>query len=141
MTTLHPQLKKDCLLLGRFPLSLLLLMPDANYPWCILVPDRPGISEIYQLSEVDQQQLLRESSRLGETMMREFDGDKLNIGALGNLVPQLHVHHVVRFEEDVAWPGPVWGARPAKPYAPGDLEAVTRRLIGALADEDGFTPA
>lgn len=75
------------------------------------MPRRPGIREIHELSEGDQQQLLRESSVLGKGLMEVFSGDKLNIAALGNMVPQLHLHHIVRHEGDAAWPGPVWGCK------------------------------
>ena len=116
MATIHPQLMQDCQLLGNFTLCHLLLMRDANYPWCILVPDRDDISEIHQLSETDQQQLFRESSLLSVAMESAFSPDKLNIAALGNVVPQLHLHHVARYRTDAAWPAPVWGRVPAKPY-------------------------
>ena len=109
---LHPRLAADCILVGRLPLSLLLLFDDARYPWFILVPQRPAVSEIFQLSEADQQQLWRESAALARNLMHSFHADKINIGALGNLVPQLHLHHVARFTTDPAWPGPVWGKRP-----------------------------
>lgn len=122
MAEIHPQLLKDCQLIGRFPLCHLLLMLDANYPWFILVPDRDDISEIYQLSEADQQQLLQESSQLAEALMKLFQGDKMNIAALGNIVSQCHIHHVVRYETDIAWPAPIWGKNPAKPYTD---EAIT----------------
>lgn len=97
-------------------LSHVLLMLDANYPWFILVPDRENIEEIYQLSLAEQRQLISESSRLGEALMRGFNGDKLNVAALGNVVPQLHVHHIVRHRNDPAWPAPVWGKVVARPY-------------------------
>ena len=113
---LHPQLKQDTHVIGDFPLSRLLLLNDARYPWFVLVPRQEGLSEIYQLDTEQQQQLLRESSTLGQFMMEIFKGDKLNIGALGNLVPQLHIHHIVRYHEDEAWPGPVWGVGMAVPY-------------------------
>src|SRR5690348_1989792 len=106
---LHPQLQKDCIQLGRLTLCRLLLMNDANYPWFILVPERPDIREIYELSETDQQQMLRESSALARSLSGIFSPDKLNIAALGNVVPQLHVHHIARFRKDAAWPAPVWG--------------------------------
>jgi diadenosine tetraphosphate (Ap4A) HIT family hydrolase len=135
MAELHPQLQKDCLLVGRFSLCRLLLMRDANYPWFILVPDREGITEIFQLSYVDQVQLLRESSRLSAVLVERFRADKLNIAALGNVVPQLHVHHVVRYRDDPAWPAPVWGRVPARPYTSEGLSAVLRTLRSGLPDD------
>jgi diadenosine tetraphosphate (Ap4A) HIT family hydrolase len=134
MAELHPQLQKDCLLIGRFALCQLLLMRDANYPWFILVPDREGISEIFELSEEDQGQLLRESSQLAAILAERFRADKLNIAALGNLVPQLHIHHVVRYREDAAWPAPVWGRVPVRPYTPEALSTVLETLRSGLYD-------
>ena len=139
MATIHPQLMQDCQLLGKFTLCHLLLMRDANYPWCILVPDRDDISEIHQLSESDQQQLLRESSLLSVAMQSAFSPDKLNIAALGNVVPQLHLHHIARYRTDAAWPAPVWGRVPAKPYLEYELEAVVHSLTALLTS--GFTAA
>ena len=139
MATIHPLLVKDCQLLGKFTLCHLLLMRDANYPWCILVPDRDDISEIHQLSESDQQQLLRESSLLSVAMQSAFSPDKLNIAALGNVVPQLHLHHIARYRTDAAWPAPVWGRVPAKPYLEYELEAVVHSLTALLTS--GFTAA
>ena len=132
MSQLHPQLAKDCLPLGQFPLSHLLLMNDSHYPWFILVPARENIQEIYQLKPAEQQQLMRESSALGQAVMALFHGDKLNIGALGNMVPQLHVHHIVRFRTDPAWPAPVWGKLPAQPYE----EEALKRLFAQLRERD-----
>jgi len=135
MTDIDPILADDCLLLGKFPLSYLLLMQDANYPWFILVPDRVNIQEIYQLSLGDQRQLLHESSLLGESLMKGFMGDKLNIAALGNVVPQLHLHHIVRHRSDPAWPAPVWGKVPARPYDADLLEQVIGVLKQVLREE------
>ena len=136
MFCIHPRLERDCLPLGNFDLCRLLLMSDSRYPWFILVPMREGVSEIFQLPELEQQQLIRESSRLAEALVRTFQPDKLNIAAIGNLVPQLHIHHVVRYATDVAWPAPVWGKLPAVPYDEGDAETVVARLeIGRL---EGF---
>lgn len=132
MAALHPQLVKDCLLIGRFPLCRLLLMQDANYPWFILVPDRKDVTEIYQLSDRDQRQLLRESATLANLLVDRFHADKLNIAALGNVVPQLHVHHIARYRDDPAWPAPVWGHTAAKPYESGQLEETIARLTGGL---------
>lgn len=141
MADLHPQLEKDCLLLGQFKLCKLLLMKDANYPWCILVPDREAISEIHQLDVVDQQQLMRESCLLAAVLEKEFAADKINIGALGNVVPQLHVHHVARYHDDPAWPAPVWGKHPAVPYSESALAEVKEKLLVAIAGHCGFTSA
>ena len=92
-------------------------MQDANYPWFILVPDREAITEVHQLDEADQQQLMRESVLLSRALETAFAPDKLNIAALGNIVPQCHIHHIVRYRTDVAWPAPVWGRVPAKEYS------------------------
>lgn len=120
--TLHPQLNQDCHKLGSFELGLLLLMNDAQYPWFILVPQRPDLREIYQLEPAEQVLLLRESSALGLALMQAYRGDKLNLAALGNMVPQLHLHHIVRHAGDPAWPAPVWGRHPPRPYTPAELE-------------------
>ncbi len=114
---LHAQLAADCRTIADAPLSRLLLLDDAQYPWFVLVPRRAGIREIYELAEADQLQLLRESVALGRALMRAYGGDKLNVAALGNMVPQLHLHHIVRYAGDAAWPAPVWGRHPARPYA------------------------
>jgi diadenosine tetraphosphate (Ap4A) HIT family hydrolase len=126
--------------MGRFPLSHLLLMNDANYPWFILVPDMEGISEIYQLPASDQQQLMLESCLLGKLLMTHFKGDKLNIGALGNMVPQLHLHHIVRYRGDAAWPAPVWGRVPARPYAEKEIDQLVTALKPLLMAEGAFSP-
>jgi diadenosine tetraphosphate (Ap4A) HIT family hydrolase len=132
MAELHPQLKKDCLLLGQFELCKLLLMQDANYPWFILVPDREGITEIYQLDEQDQQQLMRESSIMARLLVEVFHADKVNIAALGNVVPQLHVHHIARYRNDPAWPAPVWGACAVQGYDDEALQALISKTLRAL---------
>lgn len=134
MFELNPVLDSDTVTVVEWPLSLVLLSLDANYPWCILVPRRAGIREIYELDSADQQQLLRESSALGETMMALFQGDKLNVAALGNMVPQLHLHHIVRYEGDEAWPGPVWGVVEKLEYSEELLHERVEALRDALAD-------
>lgn len=130
---LHPTLAADTFVIGDLDLCRLLLMNDANYPWCILVPRRSGIREIYELPEADQQLLWRESSMLGRALMKAFDGKKLNVAALGNVVPQLHLHHVVRYENDPAWPSPVWGKVAAKPYDDASRRTFVQRLRPHLA--------
>lgn len=140
MIELHPQLEKDTLVLGQFLLSKLLLMRDANYPWLILVPAREAVSEIFQLDEADQQQLQRESSCVAQLLAEEFNADKINIGALGNIVPQLHIHHIARYTKDIAWPAPVWGTHPAKVYSPEEAEKMITKVKMALADRFDFLP-
>ena len=136
MTEIHPRLATDCVILGRLVLCHLLLMNDRNYPWFILVPDRANVSEIYQLEAEDRAQLLAESCALSEFVMRDFEGDKLNVAALGNQVPQLHLHHIVRYRSDPAWPGPVWGKQAPVSYAQDELADIRKRL--SEADLPGF---
>ena len=128
--SLHPRLAADTVTIGDFALSRLLLSNDAHYPWTILVPRRADIREIHELCEADQQQLLRESMLLSRALMTAFTPTKLNIAALGNMVPQLHVHQIARYENDAAWPAPVWGRVPAIDYD----EAVRSERIGTLRE-------
>ncbi|WP_049629570.1 HIT domain-containing protein [Cellvibrio sp. pealriver] len=137
MFELHPRLAQDSIVIGEFDLSLLLLSRDANYPWCILVPKREDIYEIHHLTEDEQLQLIRESCRLSEVMTSLFDADKMNVAALGNVVRQLHVHHIARFTDDPAWPQPIWGKLPAKDYDSEELSERIKRLQNALVGE-GF---
>jgi len=130
---LHEQLKQDCFMIGRLPLSLLLLMNDSQYPWFILVPQRARVGEIHQLSEADQQELMRESSQLAACIEAAFKADKINIAALGNVVPQLHIHHIVRYTTDPAWPAPVWGKLKAQPYGDGKADAIMAKLSRNLS--------
>lgn len=138
MFELHQQLASDTIIVGHFELSLVLLHKDSNFPWCILVPRRPGVEEIRQLAHEDQVQLLRESSQLVEVMEDLFAPDKMNIATLGNLVPQLHMHHVARYKADLCWPKPVWGQADAVPYTAANQVERVRRLCHALQGE-GFT--
>ena len=113
---LHPQLKADTHWVSDLELCQVLLMNDAQYPWLILVPRLPGIREIYELSHEQRQQLWSESDRVSAVLLACFQPDKLNIAALGNMVSQLHIHHIVRYSTDAAWPAPVWGKFPPIPY-------------------------
>ncbi|PCK08785.1 MAG: HIT family protein [Alteromonadaceae bacterium] len=137
MFQLHEQLKQDTVVVGQFHLCLVLLHKDANYPWVVLVPKRDSVKEIHQLAEDDQVQLIRESSHLSEVMTSLFAPKKMNIAALGNIVPQLHVHHVARYEDDAAWPKSIWGATPAKAYEGDVLKERLTRLNSSLVGE-GF---
>jgi diadenosine tetraphosphate (Ap4A) HIT family hydrolase len=139
MFVLHEQLEKDSIAIGSFPLSVLLLSRDSNYPWFILVPQRADIREVYQLAEPDQLQLNRESVLLTRLLDEFFQADKMNVAALGNMVPQLHVHHIVRYTSDPAWPNPVWGQAAPKPYDEQALHQRQRDIVDLLKGEQ-FIP-
>jgi len=131
---LDHRLENDTVKLASWPLSEVLLMNDSQYPWVILVPRNEGAKEIYQLTADEQAQLLKESVFLGEALMTLCSGEKLNVAALGNVVNQLHLHHVVRFSSDKAWPGPVWGKYLVVPYTDDALKGVIG-LLGSIADK------
>ncbi len=118
--------------LGRLELSHCLLMDDSRYRWIILVPDLEGVSEIYQLAPQERQQLLSESCLVQQFMVEQFQPDKLNLGALGNIVPQLHLHHIARSRQDPAWPGPVWGHSRPLPYREEDADKVIKLVKNKL---------
>lgn len=141
MFELHADLRRDCFALGKFPLSYLLVMNDTSFPWFILVPARLGAREIYQLSDIEQTQLLRESSYLAQQLATEFNADKMNIAALGNITPQLHLHHIVRYRTDPAWPKPVWGQQPATPYTAMQRADLMLRLKRCLTRDVVFFDA
>ncbi|MEH6617625.1 MAG: HIT domain-containing protein [Porticoccus sp.] len=134
MFELHARLADDTLTVGEFELCQLLIHKDANYPWFILVPKRPAVTEVYHLSEQDRMQLMKESCMLAEALVDVFSPDKINIATLGNMVPQLHIHHVARYTTDIAWPNPIWGAMSAKDYPQTELvhriESVANVLVG-----------
>jgi diadenosine tetraphosphate (Ap4A) HIT family hydrolase len=126
--SLHPQLKQDTIDIGDLPLSKVLVIKDANYPWLLLVPRRPETREIIDLDDVEQAQLTTEVSRAARALKDITKCDKLNIAALGNVVPQLHIHVIARRTTDAAWPRPVWGAVAPIPH---DAEEV-QHFISAL---------
>ena len=131
---LHPQFQQDCIDLGEFDLCRLLLMNDSQFPWYILVPQVNDIREVYQLKPVQRAKLQEESCYLAEKLALEYRAEKLNIAAIGNLVPQLHVHHIVRYRDDKAWPAPVWGKFSAIPYGPRQLEQVINGIKTILTE-------
>jgi diadenosine tetraphosphate (Ap4A) HIT family hydrolase len=131
--SLHPQLEQDTSAVGDLSLSRLLVNNDANYPWLLLVPRRPGAREIIDLDEKDQSQLMIEIGCISRALKDMTACHKLNIAAIGNVVPQLHVHVVARRRDDPAWPNPVWGAAPARAYDLAEREgfiAALRRELG-----------
>ena len=134
--TLHERLAADTVELVRWPLSLVLLMKARQWPWLILVPRRPAIREIYELPDADQQVLMAEIARASRRLAQLVRPDKINVAALGNMVPQLHVHVIARFAGDPGWPGPVWGAVPPEPYAENELTQEVASLRRILADGD-----
>lgn len=125
---LDSRLEADTFRIGESALNLLLLMNDSRYPWCILVPKQAELREIYELSSKDQSTLLAESSLLAKVLMSTYSQEKMNIGALGNVVSQLHVHHVARNKNDPAWPGPVWGHSKAELYSSDNQKKAAQAL-------------
>jgi diadenosine tetraphosphate (Ap4A) HIT family hydrolase len=132
--TLHPQLERDTVPVGDLALSRVLLMNDANYPWLILVPRRAGVVEIVDLAEAERTHLMQEVAQASAVLKALTECEKLNVAAIGNVVPQLHVHVVARRHSDPAWPKPVWGAVPAIAYEP----RVRDGFIGALRGKLGL---
>ncbi len=133
MFELDARLAADTYFVGTTALCRLLLMDDARFPWLILVPEVAEVSEPFDLSEVNQAALWRESMHLSRFLKAHYQAEKLNIAALGNQVPQLHLHHIVRYHSDVAWSGPVWGIGTPEPYAAEEATHLISRLREGLA--------
>lgn len=129
---LNQTLTNDTVPLTSLPLCRVLLMNDSRYPWLILVPARPNIKEIYELSLSDQSQLMSELCRASLALSNLLSPDKINIGALGNIVPQLHIHVIARFRLDAAWPNSVWGSHPPTPYKPSLLKETLKNFQKAF---------
>ena len=130
---LHPRLAADTVPVATWPLCEVLLLNDANYPWLVLVPARPDLRDFHELSPDDMVTAGREISRASEALVELFAPDKINVAALGNMVPQLHIHVVARHMHDAAWPNPIWGVVPAQAYEPdalADRVADLRRVFG-----------
>ena len=135
MFELDPQLESDTFPVGRTSLNRIVLMNDSRFPWLILVPERPDITEPFELTDGDQRVLMQESMIVGKSLKVFFNAHKVNIAALGNQVSQVHLHHIARFRTDAAWPRPVWGAGAAEPYEAGVLRERVALLRGALSSE------
>jgi len=134
MFTLDPRLEKESLLIGEFELSRVLLMNDARYPWVILVPRVTGLTEVFDLTIEQQQQLMIESNGVASRLNTLVQADKMNVAALGNVVSQLHIHHVARFIQDDSWPAPVWGKGESIPYSEQESDAVIEQLKSVFKD-------
>ena len=130
--SLHPRLAADTVFVADWPLSRVVAMNDARYPWLILVPRRDGATEIFDLNAEDRRTMIEEIARASDGLKRLTAAAKINVGALGNLVPQLHVHIVARNPGDAAWPGPMWGQGTAQPYESDALDAFVCQLVNAL---------
>jgi diadenosine tetraphosphate (Ap4A) HIT family hydrolase len=126
--SLHPQLARDTINVGDLPLSRVFVIKDANYPWLLLVPRRDSVSEIIDLDEVERAQLMTEIALVGRALKDVTQCDKLNVAALGNVVPQLHIHLIARRNGDAAWPKPVWGAVPPLSHDPSEVEMFIQAL-------------
>lgn len=124
MFDLHPRIAADTLPAAEWPLCRVLLMNDSSYPWLLLVPRRAGVVEITDLDEADRHVLLDEIARASTALRAAFAPHRINVAALGNVVAQLHVHVIARETDDPAWPRPVWGAAPTRPYT--EVEAAER---------------
>jgi diadenosine tetraphosphate (Ap4A) HIT family hydrolase len=132
---LAPRLAADTHEVGDFELCRVLLMNDSRYPWLILVPRRAGLSEIHDLTAEERSLLIEEAARAGAGLKSLTNAKKINTGALGNMVGQLHVHVVARFVGDAAWPGPVWGSGRSLPY---EDEAASRLVAGLRRALEGL---
>ncbi|MDD3608154.1 MAG: HIT domain-containing protein [Halothiobacillaceae bacterium] len=137
--TLHPQLAADSLPVGHFPLCELRRINESRYPWYLLIPRLGGLSELHDLDEPQLGQLMRESRALAQALHTLHTPDKLNIAVLGNIVPQLHVHHIARHRSDASWPHPVWGRFPTIPLDPDAAQAQIHAMQATLAC-NGLTP-
>jgi diadenosine tetraphosphate (Ap4A) HIT family hydrolase len=131
--SLDPRLEADTQHVLDLPLCRLLLMRDARWPWLILVPRRAGIVELFDLAESDRSSLLTETTQVARALSRASAPEKINVGALGNVVRQFHLHIVARSSGDPNWPKPVWGFESAIPYPPGADEALVRSVLEGLA--------
>jgi len=132
MFELDKRLDSDTFFLCDLPLSRVLLMNDSQFPWIILVPRVDGAREIIDLSDGQQHQFLKESAMISHVINRLFSPQKLNVAALGNVVSQLHIHHVGRFDTDVAWPKPVWGNQAAVPYEKNTVSELVDAIREAI---------
>lgn len=141
MFALHERLVADTVHIIDWPLCSILLMNDSTYPWVVLVPRRHGVVEIHELDKDDRDTLMEELAEASQRLQNTTKAHKINVAALGNVVPQLHVHVIARFATDAAWPRPVWGVVPAQPFAPAALTAEVARLAKVFAIPASPTPA
>lgn len=137
---LHSRLKQDTFFIMDLALSQLLLMNDQRFPWLILVPKRSLIKELYELEQSDQNQLLLEITQISKLFQEKYAADKINIAALGNIVPQLHIHIIARLKQDPAWPSPVWGFEKPTPYSSSTAENLINDIKSLLIPLKNILP-
>ena len=129
---LDERLSRDSVLVTRLGLCELRLQNDKRWPWLVLVPQRDGVSELFDLTPLDQAVLTFETNLVASALKEVTGATKINVGALGNIVRQLHVHIIARNEGDTCWPGPIWGHGTPVPYAAGEKETLMKKISGAL---------
>jgi diadenosine tetraphosphate (Ap4A) HIT family hydrolase len=129
--SLDPRIEADSYAIGDLPLCHVRLANNADFPWVLLIPRQTDLREIYQLSVTDQRQLMVECSHFSKAMAEAFQADKMNIGALGNMVAQLHLHVIVRWQGDICWPGPIWGQHDVTTMTT-DQQAERQRIMAAI---------
>ncbi len=131
---LDARIDRDSALIKKLDLCQLRIQNDSRWPWLVMVPERPGMTEIFELSPADQALLLAEVTRVGAALKQVTGATKINTAAIGNIVRQLHVHVIARFEGDANWPGPVWGFGQAVPYADAERQKIfLEKLVEALS--------
>lgn len=130
---LDGRITRDSDLVSVLGLCQLRIQNDSRWPWLVMVPERPGMTEIFELSPEEQVQLSTEVNRVAAALKRVTGATKINVGALGNIVRQLHVHVIARFEGDPNWPGPIWGFGQAAPYAESQKQDFRNKLVKALS--------
>ena len=138
MFKLDKRLEQDTIFIKNLNLSKLLLMNNSNFPWLILVPMRENLIELIDLSKTDQQQLLSEISSLSRFLKKTDPKGKINIGTLGNIVNQLHIHIVIRNKNDLAWPNSIWGFNNHSPYSKEQSLKLLEEISNFLNEEDNI---
>jgi len=136
---LDARLAADTVFIGTFSLCEIRLMNDSRWPWLVLVPMLQGAEEIHDLSPAEQAQIAKETSRVATALKAHTNCTKINTGALGNIVRQLHIHVIARNENDPNWPGPVWGYGAREEYSEAGLEKIVGRMKVQLADSARFS--
>ena len=132
MFKLDERIESSTVELGKMGISRVLLSKDANYPWVLLIPEIEGATEVHELSEEQQQDVTKSMTFVSTKMKEHFKADKMNVANIGNIVSQLHIHVVARFEGDLAWPDPIWGHSPATAYEPQKFEDLCKNLKEVL---------